>query len=86
MILSTLPRADNEYEEIISDLLGEENFEADDENVDVDFLIEPTCPQSGIVRQALEVLRNYMIFSDNGECIHKCINQINLWKKNYQKS
>ena len=74
-------------EEIISDLLKEEKFEAEeDEDSDVDFLIEPTCPQSGIVRQALEVLRSYMIFSNNGECIHKCIKQINLWKKNYQKS
>ena len=48
--------------------------------------IKLTCPQSGIVRQALEVLRSYMILSDNGECIRKCINQINLWKKNSQKS
>ena len=65
-------------EEIISDVLGEENFEAEkDEDSDVDFLIKPTFPQSGIVRQVLEALRSYMIFSDNRKCIHKCINQIN---------
>ena len=57
-------------EEIISDVLDDENLEAEeDEDGDVDILIEPTCPQSGDVRQALEVLRRYMIFSDNGECI-----------------
>ena len=55
-------------EEIISDVLGEENFEAEeDEDSDVDFLIEPTCPQSGVVHHALEVLKSYMIFSDNEE-------------------
>ena len=38
-------------EEIISSVLEEENFETvEDEESDVDFLIEPTCPQSGIVR------------------------------------
>ena len=61
-------------EEIISDVLGGKNFEAEDEDSDVDFLIEPTCPQLGIVCQALEVLQSYMIFSDNRECTHKCIN------------
>ena len=65
-------------DEIISDVLDEENLEAEeDEDGDVDILIEPTCPQSGDVRQALEVLRRYMIFSDNVEYIHKCINRIN---------
>ena len=35
-------------EEIISDVLGGENFEAEeDEGSDVDFLIEPTCSQQG---------------------------------------
>ena len=65
-------------EEIISNVLDEENLEAEeDKDGDVDILIEPTCPQSGDVRQALEVLRRYMVFSDNGVCIHKCINRIN---------
>ena len=41
-------------------------------------MIEPTWPQLGIVHQTLVVLPSYMIFSDNGECIHICINQINL--------
>ena len=37
-------------EDIISDVLGKENIEAEkDEDSDVDFLIKSTCPQSGIV-------------------------------------
>ena len=64
--------------EIVSDVLEEENFKAEeDKGSDVNLLIEPTCLQSGIVRQVLEVLRSYKIFSDNGKCTHKCINQIN---------
>ena len=74
-------------EEIIPDVIGEENFEAEeDEDSEVDFLIKRTCPQSGIVRQALEILESYMIFSDNGECIHKCINQINCGEKIIRKA
>ena len=52
-------------EEIISGVLGEESFEAkEDEDSGVDFLIEPNYPQSGIVRQTLEVVSSYMIFND----------------------
>ena len=30
------------------------------------------------MRQALDVLREYMLFSDNGEFIHKCLNEISV--------
>ena len=30
------------------------------------------------MRQALDVLREYMLFSDNGESIHKCLNEISV--------
>ena len=61
--------------EDISDVLDEVNLEAEEDgDGDKDILIEATFPQLGVVCQALELLRRYMIFSDNGECIHKCIN------------
>ena len=48
MILSTILIMNDE--EIISAVLGEGNFEAEeDEDSDVDFLIKLTCPQLGIV-------------------------------------
>ena len=34
------------------------------------------------VRQALGVLREYMLFSDNGEFIHKCLNEISVLVEN----
>ena len=43
---------------------------------------EPICPQSSEVRQALHVLREYMLFSDNGEFIHKCLNEISVLVEN----
>ena len=62
-------------EEIISDMLGEENFEAEeDKDSDVDFLIEPTC--NWVLH--IKPWKYYeATFSDNRECIDKCINQIN---------
>ena len=36
--------------------------------------IQPSCPKSDEIRRALEVLREYMLFSENGECIHQCVN------------
>ena len=36
--------------------------------------IQPSCPKSDEIPRALEVLREYMLFSKNGECIHQCVN------------
>ena len=83
-------------EEIMSNALDEENLEAkEDKDGDLDILVKPICPQSGDVRQALGVVRRCVerdtkirqalecvIFSDIGECIHKCINRINLIVEN----
>ena len=38
--------------------------------------IQPSCPKSDEIRRALEVLREYMLFSGNGEYIQRCVNQI----------
>ena len=43
---------------------------------------EPICPQSSDVHQALHVLREYMLFSDHGEFIHKCSNEISVLVEN----
>ena len=43
---------------------------------------EPICPESSDVRQALDVLREYILFSDNGEFIHKCFNEISVLAEN----
>ena len=34
------------------------------------------------MRQALDVLREYTLSSDNGEFIHKCLNEINVLVEN----
>ena len=44
--------------------------------------IQPSCPKSDEIRRALEVLREYMLFSENGECIHQCVSQINTIVEN----
>ena len=78
MILINTTQLLKNDKEIISDVFGEENFETEeDKDSDVDLLLEPTFPQSGIVCQILKMLRSYMIFSDNREYIHICIYQIN---------
>ena len=61
---------------ILCDVLDEENFETDDGTDDVSN--EPLCPQSSDVHQALNVLREQMLFSDNGKFIHKCLNEISV--------
>ena len=58
---------------ILCDVLDEEGSETKDDTDNVSN--EPICPQSSDVRQALDVLREYMLFSDNGE-----------FKMNYQQS
>ena len=54
---------------ILCDVLDEEGSETKDDTDGVSN--KPICPQSSDVRQALDVLREYMFFSDNGEFIHK---------------
>ena len=65
---------------ILRDVLDEEGSETDDDTDDVSN--EPICKQSSDVRQALDVLREYMLFSDNGEFIHKCLNEISVLVEN----
>ena len=43
---------------------------------------EPICLQSSDVRQALDVIREYVLFSDNGEFIHKCLDEISVLAEN----
>ena len=67
-------------EAILCDVLDEEGSETEDDTDNVSN--EPICSQSSDVRQALDVLREYMLFSDNGEFIHKCLNEINILVEN----
>ena len=65
---------------ILCDVLDEEGFETED---DTDYVSnEPIFPQSSDARQALDVLREYMLFSDNGEFVHKCLNEISVLFEN----
>ena len=61
---------------ILRDVLDEEGSETEDHTDDVSN--EPIYPQSSNVRQVLDVLREYMLFIDNGEFIHKCLNEISV--------
>ena len=65
---------------ILCDVLDEEGSETEDDTDD--FSNEPICPQSSDMRQALDVLLEYMLFSDNGEFIHKWLNEISVLVKN----
>ena len=65
---------------ILCDVLDEEGSETEDDTDGVSN--KPICPQSSEVRQALDVLREYMLFSDNGEFIHKCLNEISVLVEN----
>ena len=60
---------------IVCDVL-DECSETEDDTDDVSN--KPICPQSSDVRQALDVLREYILFSHNGEFIHKCLNDISV--------
>ena len=65
---------------ILCDVLDEEGSETED---DTDGATnEPIYPQSIDVRQALDVLREYMLFSDNGEFTHKYLNDISVLVEN----
>ena len=65
---------------ILCDVLDEEGSETEDDTDDVSN--EPICPQSSDVHQALDVFREYMLLSDNGEFIHKCLNEISVLVEN----
>ena len=65
---------------ILCDVLDKEGSETDDDRDDVS--TEPICPQPSDVPQALDVLREYMLFSDNGGFIHKCLNEISVLVEN----
>ena len=65
---------------ILCDTLDERGAETEEKT---DYVSnEPICPQSSDMRQALDVLREYMLFSDNGEFIHKCLNEISVLVEN----
>ena len=64
----------------LCDVLGEEGSETKDDTDDVSN--EPIFPQSSDVRQALDVLLEYILFSDNGEFIHKCLKEISVLVEN----
>ena len=65
---------------ILCDVLDVEGSETEDDADDVSN--EPICPQSSDVSQALDVLRKYMLLSDNGDFIHKCLNEISVLVEN----
>ena len=65
---------------ILCDALDEEVSETENDTDGVSN--EPICPQSSDVRQALNVIREYMLFSDNREFIHKCLNEISVLVEN----
>ena len=65
---------------VLYDILDEEGSETEDDTYDVSN--EPTCPQSGDVRQVLDVLREYMLFRDNDEFVHKSLNEISVLVEN----
>ena len=46
------------------------------------FLMNQICPQSSDVREDVDVLREYMLFSDNGELIQKCLKKIRVSVEN----
>ena len=56
---------------ILCDTLDKEGSQTEDDTDDASN--EPICPQSSDVCQALDIPREYMLCSDNGEFIHKCL-------------
>ena len=65
---------------VLCDVLDEKGSGTEDDTDGVSN--EPIYPQSSDVRQALNVLREYMLFSDNGGFIHKCLNEIGVLVEN----
>ena len=62
---------------ILRDVLDEEGSETKNDTNDVSN--EPICPQSSDMRQVLDVLWEYMLSSDNGEFIHKCLDETSIF-------
>ena len=60
-------------DEILFDMLDQDDHATEEGDDDTSY-IQPSCPKSDEIRRALEVLREYMLFSENGECIHQCVN------------
>ena len=77
-LISTEPLMTNDA--ILCNVLDEEGSEAENDTDDVSN--KPIFPQSSDVRQALDVLRECMSFSDNWEFIHKFLNEISLLVEN----
>ena len=65
---------------ILCDVLDEEGSETEDDTDGVSN--EPICPQSSDVRQALDALQEYMLCTDNGEFIQKCLNEVSVLVQN----
>ena len=68
-------------DEILFDMLDQDDHATEESDDDTSY-IQPSCPKSDEIRRALEVLRENMLFSENGECIHQCVNQINTIVEN----
>ena len=70
-------------EEILFDMLDQDDLAMEERDDDTSY-IQPSFPKTNIVeiRRALEVLREYMLFSENGEWIQQCVNQINTIVEN----
>ena len=68
-------------DEILFGMLDQDDHATEEGDDDTSY-IQPSCPKSDEIRRALEVLREYMLFSENGECIHQCVNQINTIVEN----
>ena len=65
---------------ILCDIVDQEGSKTEDDTDDLSN--EPICPQSSDVCQALDVLREYMLCSDNGVCIHRFLNEISALVEN----
>ena len=62
---------------ILRDVLDEGGSETKNDTNDVSN--EPICPQSSDMRQVLDILWEYMLLSDNGEFIHKCLDETSIF-------
>ena len=66
-VINTEPVMTND--EILFDMLDQDDHATEEGDDDTSY-VQPSCPKSDEIRRALEVLREYMLFSENGECIH----------------
>ena len=55
-------------DEILFDMLDKDDHATEERDDDTSY-IQPSCPKSDEIRRALEVLPEYMLFTENGECI-----------------